>query len=184
MSVDTTTLGPNTNIRNTVNNRNTIAPVLFSVCTNNNAPITLVAGDVHDLNSSDTYQAICIPGGQAVNAQGCTGTATISVGEDSALNARNWMDHLNLLEVGRKVFLQFYVSGGQIGSGADILLANSSGSSNNVIIQYNGSNDSDNQSLMWGDECAGSVVLVEVSCLNNTADNEQVAFNLLWGYWC
>lgn len=182
MSVDTTTLGANLNIRNTVTNRNTIAPVLFSICVNNNAPITLVLGDEHALNSSDVYQAVCQPAGQPVNCQNCTGTATLSVGEDTALNALNWLEHLNLLGgVGRKVLLQFYLSGGTSGDGCDVQLANTSGTSTNVIIQLNGSGDNDTQQMFWGLACGGTPVTVEVSCLSNTSGSEQVVFNVQQG---
>lgn len=185
MSVDTTTLGPNSLVRNTVTNRNTIAPVLFSICTNNNAPITLVGDDEHDLNSTDVYQAICIPGGQAVNLQSCTGASTISVGEDSAINALRWLTHLNLLGgVGRKVNMQFYVSGGTADVAASVNLANTSGTSLNVQIQTEGGSASDSEQLLWGGACAGTVVNVEVSCVDNTAGSEKVAFNILYGYWC
>lgn len=189
MSVDTTTLGPNSIIRNTVTNRNTIAPVLYSICVNNNAPIAFTEdGEEHELNSTDVYQAICIQNGQPVtsSATGSTGYVAICVGPDTPEKALEWMTHLNLLEADptRLVLMQFYVSGGGIASD-DVLLANTVGpvSYDHIEIQLDGVvlSAAGSQILFSGGSCVGSRAMVEVSCASNTAGSEKVIFNVLSG---
>lgn len=181
MSIDVTALGANSIIRNTVINRNVITPVLYSICVNNSSPITLVSGDVHDINTTEVYQAVCLAGGQAIDASAATGAAaSISVGPDSEFKALEWLTHLNLLEVGRTVLMKFYLS--NAGNQAVVNLINDSLTNAHVAIQVSGGASGTSGELFADNSCGGQSVLVEVSCANITPGSEQVVFNILPGY--
>lgn len=113
----------------------------------------------------------------------CDQISDIFLGVDTAANAADLLGNLGLLEVGDQCLLKFATATADIGN--SILLANASGTANNVIIEEFSANPLDGQTLFiaaaaaTGDGVASSLSIVRVTATNVTAGSEVITFNIL-----
>jgi hypothetical protein len=106
------------------------------------------------------------------------GAITLSLGPDTAEVASRYVRLFNLDSTDKKVLLTFRADGSEPITD-NVILANSSGTTNNVLVRLAGNAPAGSRNLFALGTAAGSVRVVEVYATNLTAGSEVVNFNIL-----